>query len=609
MSSRATVALFVSLVALDARAQSLVVFGVPAELRLAGRTGGVTFERRAADGTAHTSGNLAVLVTAPPGGQVASAPEPFASWGMSVTVSITPGNSASPPVYLRAGRPGVASWTASAAGFTSAVVTVRVREDALTCDLESGTTLEAELPAGCFNMLIKPYAQSSLLAVAAAAHRGNFGLRLVDAESSNGDAADTALFDDGAPVFGDFHARSWVKVVTTNSMGSPIIAQLTNASGASPSLIDVKVRSDLGLSLGGFGADAGYSQLDGDAGLRVGVWHLLELSVTGAGSSDGGRHVWVDGAPVLEQRGVDFSGTTMPVGRLAIGEPYADDRRWLGTIDFDDVRSAGVPLASQLALQAATDGGFVGECFPLEVQLRASFGGGLATTREPVDVRVDAGGGAEVFIDSACAVPGAQASLAPDASVVVLSLRAVQPVASLEVSTRDFLSGTREVVVTVPPMLEVSPLLVRAMPGQVVTFVTLGGTGRGVTFRMVVNPSGGSVDAAGNYRAGPVTGGFDVVEARDSAGQTALGTIEVVDAGVVDAGVMDAGVMDAGVVDAGEVDAGEVDAGEVDAGITAPRSLGIGCGCTSGGESLFLLFLVALLSVHPERRRGATRSS
>ncbi|MDP2273157.1 MAG: hypothetical protein Q8N23_31490 [Archangium sp.] len=594
MSAR--VFLLCSVLALGARAQSLSLQGAPLTLRLGGRTQGVTVERRAANGLPVTSGNTMVVVTAPPGGEVSLGPEPFSAWSPMVTVTILPGSSQSPPVFLRSGRRGLADWSAMAAGSTSAVATVVVRDDALTCDLESGTSLDTELPPGCFNVSIAPYPQSSMSISMAAAHRGSFGVRLIDGQSAPGNAADTALFDDTAPMFGDFHARSWVRVVATNGMGAPIIAQLTNAQGQSPSLIDLKLRPNLDLVMGGFGADAGYSEFSADAGLSLGAWHLLEFTVTGAGTSDGGRAVWLDGRLVLEQRSVDFSGPRMSVGRLAVGEPYADDRRWLGTIDFDDVRSAGVPLASRLEVQAP-GAGFLGECLPFEVQARASLGGGLASLGESAPIELDAGGGASLFVDPSCAVPGDQVVMPPAASVTSLSFRATQPTFVILATTPDLLSGSRGVTVLAPPPMSIAPSQARVRPGEVVAFSVAGGTGRGLTFRMTANPSGGSVDSTGRYVAGTTTGGIDGVEARDSAGQTAVATVDVF-AGDPDAGVADAGVADAGVADAGSEDAGAEDAGFAQ----PPRTLGVGCGCsTSSAPALGLL----LLALSAWRRRAS----
>lgn len=493
------VALLCSILALSARAQSLSLQGAPLSLRLGGRTQGLTVERRDANGLPVTGGNTMAVVTAPPGGQVSLNPEPFSSWGPMVTASILPGGSQSAPFYLRGGVRGLSSWSVMAPGYTSAVATVWVRDDALTCNFESGKLLDTDVPPGCFNVSVAPYAQSSMTSSMSAAHRGSFGVRLIDGEASMGNAADTSLFDDTAPTFGDFSARSWVRVVATNGLGAPIIAQLTNGSGQSPSLIDIKLRPNLDLVMGGFAADAGYSELVADSGLSVGSWHLLEFAVTGAGTSDGGRAVWLDGRLMVEQRSVDFSGTRMSVGRLALGEPYADDRRWLGTIDFDDVRSAGVPLASRLELQV-TDGGMLGECLPLAVQLRSSLGGALTAPGELVPIQLDAGGAASLFVDPSCAVPGDQVVMLPDASVTTLSFRASQLSFVIAATTPDFLSTPRAVTLRAP------------------------------------SPDAGEADAGGT-----------------DAGGT--------DAGEPDAGEPDAGEPDAGEPDAGEPDAGEVDAG------------------------------------------------
>lgn len=295
--------------------------------------------------------------------------------------------------------------------------------------------------------------------------------------------------------------------------------------------------------------------------------------MSGAGSADAGRHLWLDGVPLISQPGVDFSDARMSIGRVAVGQPYADGRRWLGTIDFDDLRTAAEPLASRLEVQAP-DGGFIGECLPLEVQLRASFGGALAGTREVLYVTMDAGAEGEVFVDRSCGMRGDLFALAPLSSVARLSFRATQPVASVQASSRDFLAGVKVVGVSVPPALGILPALARVAPMEAISFQSVGGTGRGFEFRVFMNASGGVVDAAGLYQAGPLTG-VDLVEVRDSAGQTALGTVEVV----------------AAPADAGGVDAGAVD----DAGVSEPRALSVGCGCGSGGAALSLLLVFLLL--------------
>ena len=566
------VILGLGLFAFKAPAQSLVIRGAPASVRLMGRTGALTVERLDVNGTPVTGGNLQVIFAAPAGAQVALAPEPFATWASMVTAMVSPGSSVSAPVYVRSGVRGLQSWTASGPGFVSAIASIFVRDDALTCDVETGTTLDTAVPHGCFNTAITPYPQSTMAASASAAHRGNFGLRLIDGEAGTGNAADTSLFDDGAPLFGEFHARTWVRIVSTNQLGQPIIAQVSNGTGIAPSLVDVKVRSNLDLLLGGFESDAGYSEAAADAGLQVGVWHLLQLSLTGVGSADGGRSLWLDGVEVAQQR-VDFSGTRLPVGRLALGEPYADDRRWLGTIDFDDVRTAGVPLATGFSVRLPGDGGFVGECLPLEVSLRARFGGRPATTGEALQVTLDAGALGELFEDSACALQVASGVMPAGTSSVTLSFRASAPAPSVLATHPDFLPGSSTLDVIAPPALVLAPSFTVAAPGAVVNFTVTGGTGRGLFFELLTNSSGGNIDATGRYQAG-ATSGNDVVRLRDSAGQTTQAAVQV----VADAGM----TLDAGTLE-------------------EARSLSVGCGCEGGGGALLFPLLLAW------RRRGLGR--
>ena len=589
--------------ALCAEAQSLSIRGAPASLRLMGRTDAVNVERLDVNGSPVTTGTLQVTFTAPPGAQVAIAPEPNANWTSRVTVAIPPGSSVSAPVYLRSGVQGLQSWTASGQGFTITMASIFVRHDALTCDVETGKTLVTDVPPGCFNTRITPYPQSTIAPSASAAHRGNFGLRLVDGEAGTGAAADTAAFDDGAPLFGDFHARTWLRVVSANGLGVPIFAQVTNGTGLSPSLLDVKMRPDLNLTIAGFEIDGGYSEVVADAGLRIGVWHLMELSVTGVGSADGGRLLWLDGERVAYQRGVDFSGTRLPVARFAVGEPYVDGREWLGTVDFDDIRTAGAPLATGFSLYLPVDGGFVGECLSLEVQLRAGFGGGLAATRELLQVTLDAGAKATLFEDPSCARPITGVPMQTDTASAILWVRATQPAPSVLATHPDFLPGASTLDVTAPPTLMLAPSLMVVAPGALVNFSLTGGTGRERSFRFVTNTSGAVIDSNGRYQAGAMSGD-DVVRARDSAGLTAQGTVQVV---ALDAGMTgDAGMA----VDAGTPGTPDAGTPELDGGVKPlpRRSLGVGCGCQGGGSSLLFLLLLVWRRRHHRPKLLSTRA-
>ncbi len=90
------------------------------------------------------------------------------------------------------------------------------------------------------------------------------------------------------------------------------------------------------------------------------------------------------------------------------------------------------------------------------------------------------------------------------------------------------------------------------------------------------------------------------------AGSTDAGTN---DAGPEDAGTSDAGSEDAGTSDAGFQDAGANDAGLEDAGAppVTTRELTVSCGCSGGGDGVFLLLGLSLL-MGQRRTQGNARS-
>lgn len=430
---------------------------------------------------------------------MSATPEPWGAWGPTLQLPIGPGVSRTAPFYVRDGRVGTTRWSASAGGFAAADGGMVVRTDAITCDLETGTLLDSEAPPGCFNTRYLPYVVSTLAPSMQSAHRGSFGVLLSDMEMGVGDAADTALYEDGAPVFGDYFARSWVRVRTSNATGTVILVQLTNAQATSPSVVDVRLTTSSGvLSLGGFVADANYILTPGDGGMPVGDWHLLELQASGVGTADAGRRLWLDGQLVVEDRGLDFSGGRLAVARLAIGEPYAQDRKWQGTIDFDDVRSAAVPLATSLRLGTAS--GMVGGCVPVDLELVSSQRGGPVAATEAFDVTVDAG--AVVFSDPACTAAGPLVPFAVGQSRKTFSIRPTATMTDVHASAADFLAARASYAFT--------PAIDAGLPDA--------GT-----------PDAGVLDAG------------------------------TPDAGVLDAGMTDAGAPDAGGADAGAPDAGVPD--------------------------------------------------
>ncbi|MES1205573.1 MAG: Ig-like domain-containing protein, partial [Pseudomonadota bacterium] len=91
----------------------------------------------------------------------------------------------------------------------------------------------------------------------------------------------------------------------------------------------------------------------------------------------------------------------------------------------------------------------------------------------------------------------------------------------------DSLGATATATVMVGSGVSLDPPTTTAPPKGAVVFTATGGVGSGYVFSVTSNLSGGSIDAAGRYRAGPVGNVTDVVSASDALGNQAMATIQV----------------------------------------------------------------------------------
>ncbi len=96
-----------------------------------------------------------------------------------------------------------------------------------------------------------------------------------------------------------------------------------------------------------------------------------------------------------------------------------------------------------------------------------------------------------------------------------------------KVLVTDSLGNKATVDITVGPQLAVSPAAVSAPPNGTVNFGTTGGSGIIASWSIVTNASGGTINAAGVYKAGAIGSVNDVVRATDSYGNTAQATVTV----------------------------------------------------------------------------------
>ncbi len=95
------------------------------------------------------------------------------------------------------------------------------------------------------------------------------------------------------------------------------------------------------------------------------------------------------------------------------------------------------------------------------------------------------------------------------------------------VRVTDSLGNVGEVAIPIGLGIAISPASPSAPPRGEITFSATGGSNAGYTWSSVALPSGGSITAAGVYRAGSTGSVSDVVRVTDSLGNTADATVSV----------------------------------------------------------------------------------
>ncbi len=96
------------------------------------------------------------------------------------------------------------------------------------------------------------------------------------------------------------------------------------------------------------------------------------------------------------------------------------------------------------------------------------------------------------------------------------------------VRVTDDLGNTANATITVGPNLTISPTTLDINVSRSHTFTDAGGSGTGITFSLVQNHSGGSINSStGVYTAGTVSSTTDIVQVADDLGNTAQATIQV----------------------------------------------------------------------------------
>jgi MYXO-CTERM domain-containing protein len=96
------------------------------------------------------------------------------------------------------------------------------------------------------------------------------------------------------------------------------------------------------------------------------------------------------------------------------------------------------------------------------------------------------------------------------------------------VAITDSLNNTSSVNVTVTAGVSINPTTATLAPNATATFAAAGGSGKGYTWSVAANASGGNITSAGVYTAGATGNATDTVQLVDSLGNSATATITVV---------------------------------------------------------------------------------
>ena len=249
-------------------------------------------------------------------------------------------------------------------------------------DVESGSLVSIDGGPGAWDTLITFHPDVDITASPAAAHRGRFGMRIDDTHGDGGTGVEGWVAWQ-APAWSQVFLRWWMRhgFTATGTLETSYLGFRLPDGGFATAGTGMRI-PDGELQVGGLDRNKRDIITPADAGLTYGRWHLLELAVTGLGSADGGRLLWVDGALALRNIGLDYRTATLQV--VSLGENFARPTATTRVLDYDDVRAGPEPHATWLSVTGPATA-TAGECFEVTVQLSDATGA-AAPAPYPLDV-------------------------------------------------------------------------------------------------------------------------------------------------------------------------------------------------------------------------------
>jgi hypothetical protein len=330
-----------------------------------------------------------------------------------------------------------------------AVLSSEVAAQAFTDDFETGTLMMTDTPPGQWSLSsVDP--MCSISASSLAAHRDAMGLLVVDGENTT-DAGATAtawVRTSFTPVSGNFYARSWVQLPSSNDAGGAVSLMNTYRRLGTENFCNALVSFPGGV-IGLYSSGQTTDTTDYSTAMLGPSWALIEVAAEGIGTASGTCRLWVNGTPQAAHLNIDWSATNWRPDSFALGEVFsAPDQTFTGTLYFDDVRTSTSPLASTFHLTVPNSVP-MGACSAIAVALQSSVGSG-ATAPYSLSATLNAAGvTGGFFSDPSCQSPLAAASLtAGEGAKTIYFQASSMGNATLSADHLDFITGSASVSIT-----------------------------------------------------------------------------------------------------------------------------------------------------------------
>lgn len=267
-------------------------------------------------------------------------------------------------------------------------------------DFEGLTLENTATPPGQWSFN-QSFGNSSLAPRGVAAHRGDQGVRFFDTTTLAEDGTEARLTGIWGSRVPHFVGRAWVRTSAMTNDGEDFVMNINTDWGggrfAFATLLFRVPGYTLSLESNDDNAARTLTELPAAMKLAPGTWHLVELSVSGMGTTSGCIRAAFDGVAGAEKCGLPLTQTKQP--QAGVGLVWQAPRIATGFIDMDDVAFSDGELASTMTFSPLSLDAATGDCVELTATAASTWGGSAPW---PFAEVVPVAGAFALFSDSAC---------------------------------------------------------------------------------------------------------------------------------------------------------------------------------------------------------------